>query len=139
MQARRLLFVTHILIAFVVVARCTSLVSYYDPTTYTNLTHLKPEVVFLYETFTHDTVDTTKIREIRLRLAQVYEYEKGKGAKNQETYEQIELIQGMFERHVADRMENGTWSQEHMENKKTNIEEAFDIAIETEWLKNRNQ
>lgn len=130
---------TSILLTFVFLTRCTSFVSYYDPTTYRNLTELKPAVAFLYETFISDSIDLAKIAEIRLRLAQAYEYEKGKGAKNQETYEQIEIIQTMFERHVKDRLEHGKWSTEHMENTKTNIQEAFDIAIQTERLKNKNE
>ena len=118
---------------------CTSFISYYDPTTYKNLTEVKPEVVFLYETFTTDSVNPEKIVQVRLRLAQVYEYEKGKGLKNKETYEQIEIIQSMFERHVKDRLDKGKWTQEHYENVKTNMEEAFDIAIQTERLKNKNE
>lgn len=107
--------------------------------TYKNLTELKPEVVFLYETFTTDSINLERIAYVRLRLAQVYEYEKGKGSKNKETYEQIEIIQNMFERHVKDRLEKGKWTKEHFENVKTNIEEAFDIAIQTERLKNKNE
>ncbi len=128
-----------IVIILFLYVRCVSLISYYDPTTYENLTEIKPEVVFLYETFTEDSVDVIKINEIRLRLAQVYEYERGKGLKNKDTYEQVEIIQNMFERHVRDRLEQGKWSEEHKENVKENIEEAFDIAIQTERLKNRNE
>ena len=128
-----------ILIILFLYVRCVSLISYYDPTTYENLTEIKPEVVFLYETFTEDSVDLARINDIRLRLAQVYEYERGKGLKNKDTYEQVEIIQNMFERHVRDRLEQGKWSEEHMENVKENIEEAFDIAIQTERLKNRNE
>lgn len=134
-----LVIILQILIALCFLAQCASLISYYDPTTYKNLTELKPEVAFLYETFTSDSIDMEKIDAIRLRLAQVYEYEKGKGPKNIETYEQIKIIQDMFERHVKERLEHGTWSNEHMENKKTIIQEAFDIAIQTERLKNKNE
>jgi hypothetical protein len=119
--------------------QCTPFISYYDPTTYKNLTDLKPEVVFLYQGFVDSSIDLEKIGEIRLRLAQVYEYEKGKGLKNKETYEQLEIIQNMFERHVKNRLEEGKWTKDHLENVKTNIEEAFDIAIQTEILKNKNE
>jgi hypothetical protein len=113
--------------------------TYFDPTTYRNLTDLKPEVLSLYDTFTQDSVNATEIAAIRLRLAQVYEYEKGKGEKNAETIEQIDTIRVIFEDHVKDRLAGGKWSQTKLDNNKENIAEAFDIAIQTEWLKNRNR
>jgi hypothetical protein len=118
---------------------CASLpgITYYDPTTYKNLTDLKPEVTALYDIFTGDTLDNDKISAIRLKLAQMYEYEKGKGEKNKETYVQINKIQDMFERHVSDRLKNGKWNSAHANNQKQNISEAFDIAIETEAKKNK--
>ncbi len=134
-----LLTISQILMILLLFVRCMSFISYYDPTTYKNLTELKPEVIFLYETFTTDSVDLERIAQIRLRLAQVYEYEKGKGLKNKETYEQIEIIQNMFERHVEDRLKKGKWTKEHFRNLKINIEEAFDITIQTERLKNKNE
>ena len=69
----------------------------------------------------------------------MYEYEKGKGGKNKETYEQIRIIQNMFERHVNDRLNSGTWSKINLDNLKKNIVDAFDIAIKTERLKNKNE
>ena len=134
-----LISICQILIVLLVFTRCASFITYYDPITYTNLIELKPEVVFLYETFTTDSADTEKIAEIRLRFAQIREYERWKGEKNKETYEQVETIQDMFERHVNDRLEKGPWVRDHFENKKTNIEEAFDGAIQTERLKNKNE
>ncbi|MCD6594407.1 hypothetical protein J7L68_01855 [bacterium] len=112
--------------------------SYYDPTTYKNLTYIKPQVLLLYETFTSEEIDTMLIDNIRLKLAQIYEYEKGKD-NNSETTRQIQKIQEMFERHVKDRFEKGKWTKEHLENEKENIEEAFDIAIKTERAKNKNE
>ncbi len=113
--------------------------TYYDPTTYKNLTDVKPEVVFLYESFTSDNVDTNKIASIRLKLAQMCEYEKGKGLRNEETFKQVKKIAGMFDRHVADRVKGGKWSKIHSENEMKNISDAFDIAIQTERLKNKNE
>lgn len=115
------------------------LASYYDPTTYKSLTDLKPEIEALYETFTNDTIDSTRLAALRLKLAQIYEYERGKGASNVETARQVQLIEQMFERHVDDRMKNGKWNIAHLNNQKTNIGEAFDIAISTERLKNKNE
>ena len=48
------------------------------------------------------------------------------------------MIEEMFDRHVKDRITNGVWSETHLDNQKENIAEAFDIAIRTESLKNKN-
>lgn len=115
------------------------LLHYYDPTTYKNLTDLKPKVSALYDSFSEDGIDKKAIAAIRLELAQAYEYVKGKGESNQETTKQVEIIRDMFERHVQDRLDNGKWSEIDLDNMKENIEEAFDIAISTERLKNKNE
>ena len=112
-------------------------ISYFDSTTYKNLTDMKPEISALYDNFTSERIDTAQIDYVRLKLAQIYEYEKGK-AKNSGTTRQIQIIQEMFERHVKDRFEKGKWTKEHLENKKENIDEAFDMAIKTEGAKNKN-
>jgi hypothetical protein len=113
--------------------------SYYDATTYKSLTDLKAETLFLYDTFTTDSLDEAKLTALRLKLAQVYEYEKGKGENNKETREQVEIIQQMFGRHLSDRVKNGKWPAVHLTNQKTNLADAFDIAIATERLKNKNE
>lgn len=114
-------------------------ISYYDPTTYKNLTDVKPEVMALYDTLAEDTVRADNIAAIRLKLAQIYEYENGKGPRNFETATQIRIIREMFERHINDRMDKGKWSQPHLNNQKQNMAEAFDIAIQSERLKNKNE
>jgi len=113
--------------------------TYYDQTTYKNLTDLKAEILFLYDTFASDSIDEAKIAAARLKLAQIYEYEKGKGEKNRETREQLELLQQMFERHIGDRVKGGKWTPAHVGNQKTNLAEAFDLAIATERAKNKNE
>jgi hypothetical protein len=113
--------------------------SYYDPNTFQNLTALKPKVSILYESFTQETIDNQKVDEIRLELAQVYEYERGKGDSNRETATQVRIIREMFIRHVEDREKRGRWSIAFMQNARDNIEDAFDIAIKTERLKNKNE
>ncbi|MBI3811104.1 MAG: hypothetical protein HY283_02705 [Nitrospirae bacterium] len=115
------------------------LLHYYDPTTYKNLTDLKPEVAAFYESFIEEEIDKKAIAAVRLKLAQVFEYEKGKGENNRETTRQIELIKKMFEAHVQERLKSGRWSEANFQNKKENIEDAFDIAISTERLKNKNE
>jgi len=114
-------------------------ITYYDSTTFKNLTENKAEVASLYETFTGDAVDSNSIRSVRLKLSKMYEYEKGKGAKNQETFRQIEIIQEAFHRNVNERLQQGRWSEVHMKNKLEFISDAFDIAIATEALKNKNE
>ena len=127
---------------FLALSACASFLgfpTYYDQTTYKNLTDLKPEILFLYDTFATDSIDEAKIAAARLKLAQVYEYEKGKGEKNRETREQLELLQQMFERHIGDRVKGGKWTPAHVRNQKTNLAEAFDLVIATERLKNQNE
>lgn len=113
--------------------------TYYDPQTYKNLTELKPEVLTLYDTFANDAIDSDHIAAVRLKLAQVYEYERGKGEKNEDQARQVKSIQDMFERHVLDRKGGGKWNKAHLNNQKENIAQAFDIAIQTERNKNRNE
>lgn len=129
-----------LLICAAILSGCAALqLSYYDPTTFRGLTALKPKVAVLYETFTHDRLNEEKIAEVRLELAQVYEYERGKGESNRETARQVQIIREMFERHVEHRQKQGQWSMTFMQNARQNIEEAFDIAIRTERLKNKNE
>src|SRR5690606_10704919 len=111
-------------------------VSHYDATTYRNLTETKPVIAQFYDSLTEDAVDHAELRRIRLKLDQIYEYEKGKGIDNGDIVRQIEIIRGMFERHMSDRA-GGPWSRANMENRKENMLEAFDTAIATEALKNR--
>ncbi len=131
-----------LVIALLWITGCASLfglVTYYDPQTYKNLTDLKPEVMALYDTFATDTMDVGRVAAVRLKFAQAHEYEKGKGKKNKPTLEQVGIIQQMVERHIADRSNTGRWNETHLKNQKQDIGEAFDIAIVTERLKNKNE
>jgi hypothetical protein len=130
-------FFPSIVLAVVLASGCTW-VSYYDPTTYKNLTELKAEVSTLYESFATSKFDSEAVQHLQLKLRQVYEYEKGKGEKNGETAKQVTIIRTMVDRHTQDRISAGPWSAAHLANTKENIEEAFDIAIRTERLKNKN-
>ena len=113
--------------------------TYFDPTTYQNLTEIKPRIDLLYLSFSTDKIDTTEIQSIRLKISQMYEYERGKGPNNAPTAKQIDLIRGMFDRHSNSRLHNGQWSNEMLQNNRENIMKLFDTAIETEWLKNKNR
>lgn len=109
----------------------------FDPATYTNLTHTKPVVARLYDTFAQEDVARKRIDAVRLRLDQMYEYENGKGMANGDILAQIDALRRMFERHVGERLKGEAWSAEHTANRKANILEAFDLAIRTEAAKNR--
>ena len=134
----RLAFVLYILLYLNACAQWLGFPAYYDATTYKQLTDLKPRVLNLYDKFTGEQTDQGKIEDIFLKFDQMYEYERGKGIKNVETYSQIDIIRKMFRRQVSDRLQNGIWSEAHMLNQKENIGAAFDIAIQTEYLKNKN-
>ncbi|MCG3115019.1 MAG: hypothetical protein LLH30_05005 [Candidatus Manganitrophus sp. SA1] len=127
------------LLPFFLIGCAASFLHYYDPTTYKNLTDLKPKVAMLYETFEEEAIDLEAVRQIRLEMGQAYEYEKGKGEKNRETARQIGLILEMFSRHVQEWKNKGKWSEAQIQNRWENMEEAFDIAISTERLKNKNE
>jgi len=131
-----------IMVLALLVAGCAGLFSgltYYDPATYKHLTDLKPEVLRLYDTFAGDSLDMARLEAIRLRLDQIYEYEHGKGEKNVEAAQQVKIIHDMFDRHVADRTGGGAWNPAHTVNRKEIMGQAFDVAIRTEWLKNKNE
>lgn len=136
---RKLITASFLATVFAACSFLSSAITYYDATTYKNLTDLKPRIVFLYESFAEDSMDVREIRSVRLQIAQMVEYEKGKGPKNRETFEQMRLIQKMFESGVEHRRKNGKWSSAQRQNEVENISDAFDIAISTERLKNKNE
>ena len=119
---------------------CASLfgLSYYDSTTYRNLTELKPVISDLYDSFASEAINEAQVSSVSLKLRQIYEYEKGKGDNNKETISQAQNIIKMFEKHVKDRRDDGKWNDTHLSNQKALIGAAFDTAITTENLKNKN-
>ena len=130
------IFIFYLLFIIIILNSCSGLfIRRYDYTTYKNLTDSKPEVAALYMTFINDSLNLKQMAAVRLKIAQMCEYEKGKGVKYIETIKQIEIIKNMFERHVKDRLEKGRWSETRLNSIKQNIEEAFDIAIQTEGLR----
>lgn len=112
--------------------------SYYDSTTYKNLTDLKPQVVFLYQGLSDKQIDEKSIATIRLKLAQIYEYENGKGKDNEETTKQIQVIQAAFERNIKERRDRGPFKLEFRNDLVDRISKDFDHAIQSEALKNKN-
>lgn len=112
---------------------------HYDQITYKNLTDTKPIVLNLYDSFVNDLADSAKINEVRVKLDQIFEYEKGKGINNQDIVDQIARIKEMFERHVKNRLSDGKWNETSLNNYKDNIGQAFDEAIDTEVAKNKKK
>jgi len=111
--------------------------TYFDDVTYKSLTDAKADVLFLYASFGEPVLDMDEINGVRLNIARLHEYEKGKGAANAATARQIGLIANAFADHVKNRMSKVAWTPFDMEDFKENIAEYFDIAIKTERSKNK--
>ena len=118
-------------------------ISYYDATTYRNLTSLKAETTTLVESF--DTVpyaeNQNKIEDTTLNFKKAYEYEKGKGEPNSDTATQFDKIYGLFVDDVNDYKENeqGELGKKYFQEAARVLGQAFDIAISTENLKNKDK
>ena len=108
----------------------------YDASTYQSLTFEKPEILAVYDTFKVNPVDDSKVSAADLKLAQIHEYEVGKPG-NVDMAHQVENIQKMFDKHVAERRRDGPWSDVILSNHIDSISEVFDIAIKTEQAKNK--
>ncbi|MGA1840101.1 MAG: hypothetical protein ACMUIU_05695 [bacterium] len=123
---------------------CTGIpISYYDATTYTQLTSLKAETTMLVESFdtTPYAENQKKIEETILNLKKAYEYEKGKGNPNSDTTKQFGKIYGLFTDDVKDYKENrpGELGKKYFQEAAKILGQAFDIAISTENLKNKDK
>ena len=115
-------------------------ISYYDNETYKNLTYLIPDLEIVYESFTDSRPNLAGMAHTMMKLKKMAEYEKWKGEENNQTYQQIVIIEKMFNRHVNELADNRKpWSEAHMKNKLQNIQEAVGLAIETELLKNKEK
>jgi hypothetical protein len=118
-------------------------ISYYDATTYTQLTSLKAETMMLVDSF--DTIPYTenrlKIEETRLNLRKAFEYEKGKGEPNSDTTQQFEIIDNLFSEDVKDYRESGPGElgPRYFQQAAIILGQAFDIAISTENAKNKDK
>ena len=118
-------------------------ISYYDVTTYTQLTALKAETTLLVESFDTKSVNDNQgaIDKITLNLRKAYEYELGKGKPNSDTIKQLKKIQGLFDDDVKDYKENGplVLGEKYFREASVVLGQAFDIAIATENLKNKDK
>ena len=137
------LYITSVVFLLNLVACAGVPITYYDATTYTNLTSLKAETTTLVESF--DTKpyaeNQKKIEDTTLNFKKAYEYEKGKGEPNSDTAMQFDRIYGLFVEDVNDYKENkqGELGKKYFQEAAKVLGQAFDIAISTENLKNKDK
>jgi hypothetical protein len=118
-------------------------ISYYDATTYTQLTSLKVDATMLVETFDTKpfTSNEAKIEAVTIHLKKAYEYEKGKGEPNSDTAKQFDKIVDLFLEDVQDYREGRgpELGEKYFQEAARLLGQAFDIAIATENLKNQDK
>lgn len=123
---------------------CSSIpISYYDANTYAQLTSLKAETETLIETFDSKpfSQNEEKIETTSLNLRKAYEYEKGKGSPNSDTATQFAKITKLYSDTIAEYKENGpgTLGPKYFQEAAVVLGQAFDIAIATENIKNKDK
>lgn len=132
-----------VLLASTWLISCAIPITYHDAATYKNLTDLKAETMMLVETF--DTkpfaANEAAIADITLKFRKAYEYEKGKGIANNDTMKQFDEIQKDLNEDIADYRDNGNGKlgPKYFREAAVVLGQAFDIAIATENLKNRDK
>ena len=137
------ILVASMLITSICLTSCAIPIIYHDAATYKNLTDLKAEAVILVETF--DTkpfsANEAAVADITLKFRKAYEYEKGKGIVNNDTLKQFDEIWKLLNGDIADYRENGnaTLGQKYFREAAVVLGQAFDIAIATENLKNKDK
>ncbi len=139
-----LLFVlTVVIVATAWLTSCSVPISYRDAITYKNLTDLKAEAMTLVETFDTRPVDQNEaaIESVTLEFRKALEYEKGKGKTNNDTVKQLEEIQKLLNEDIKDYRENGnaTLGRKYFHDTAEVLGQAFDTAIATENLKNKDK
>lgn len=125
-------------------AGCSSVpISYYDATTFTHLTSLKAEATMLVETFDQKPFaqNEAKIEATTLNLRKAHEYEKGKGAPNSDTARQFDIVAKLYVGTVTEYKENapGKLGPKYFQEAARILGQAFDIAIATENVKNKDK
>lgn len=139
------LYFVHALILLGLSACAGIPISYYDATTYTQLTSLKAETTTLVESFDSKPYaeNQAKIEATTLNLEKAYEYEKGKAEPNSDTTKQFDKIKELFMDDVKEYKgkESGheTLGPKYFKEASVVLGQAFDIAISTENLKNKDK
>jgi hypothetical protein len=128
----------------ILLAGCPSIpISYYDATTYTQLTSLKAETTALIETFDSKpfAANEGKIDTTSLSLRKAHEYERGKGAPNSDTTKQFDEIAKLYAKTIAEYKDNGPGKlgPKFFQEAARVLGQAFDIAIATENVKNKDK
>ncbi len=81
------------------------------------------------------------IADITLKFRKAYEYERGKGIANNDTLKQFDEIQKLLKEDITDYRENGnaTLGPKYFQEAARVLGQAFDTAIATENLKNKDK
>jgi hypothetical protein len=143
LQPNAIVLVITMLLTSTWLASCAIPITYHDAATYKNLTDLKAEAAMLVETF--DTkpfaANETAIADITLKFRKAYEYEKGKGKANNDTMKQFDEIQKLLNADITDYRENGNAAlgEKYFREAAVVLGQAFDIAIATENVKNKDK
>jgi hypothetical protein len=137
------MLVAGMVITSTLITSCAIPITYHDATTYKNLTDLKAEAQMLVETFDTKPIagNEAAIADIMLKFRKAYEYEKGKGIANNDTLKQFDEIQKLLNADIADYRENRnrTLGSKYFGEAAVVLGQAFDIAIATENLKNKDK
>ena len=132
-----------ILFAITCLTSCSIPISYRDAITFKNLTDLKAEAMTLVESFDTKPVahNEAAMEHVILEFRKALEYERGKGKANNDTVKQLEEIQKLLNEDIKDYRENGnaTLGPKYFREAAGVLEQAFDKAIETENLKNKDR
>ena len=135
---------SHVLVwlaAFLVA--CAVPISYYDATTYAQLTSLKAETSMLIESFDTKPVaqNESRIETTSLNFRKAYEYEKGKGAPNSDTAQQFEKLRKLYNDTIQEYRDHGPkeLGPKYFQEAAKVLGQAFDIAIATENAKNKDK
>ncbi len=122
----------------IIFSGCFIRVSYFDILTYKDLIDLKVEMKITFEEFSIRGVDTEidleKLKNFKLRILQLKEYEKNK-QENTETIEQINILESLINEVIEKFKKERKLSPGYCENKWSIIESAFNKIIETEKSK----
>jgi hypothetical protein len=113
---------------------CVPLIAGYDPVTYKGLTDLKAEMMVCLEKVDPAqpySESAKKFEDLQLGIEKVYEYEKGKKL-NTDTIAQIAEIRDMFHDLTGRYKEETHLSAFYLQERKGQLQTAFDLAIATE-------
>jgi hypothetical protein len=118
-------------------AGCVHLIANYDVVTYKGLTDLKAETMLFLENIDGGKPYSEyagKFEDLQLQIEKVYEYEKGKRL-NDDTIAQVGEVRAMLQEMIKRYQEQNQLNSIYLQEKKQQLEAAFDLTITTENLK----